>query len=129
MSARMCAEECREVDLVRSRIGWLLWGTPGVAFSIGIAWSSARPLLWAPALAIAGAACVANAARCRRLHCFITGPLFLVGALATVLDATSVVAFDWRWLMAAVVVGTIMAYGFEHVRGTYADAEREDASR
>ncbi|RED16705.1 hypothetical protein [Parasphingopyxis lamellibrachiae] len=32
-----------------------------------------------------GIGCVINAARCGRLHCYFSGPIFLIGALATFL--------------------------------------------
>ena len=35
----------------------------------------ARGSVWVPSLGVAGAACFANAARCGRRHCFVTGPL------------------------------------------------------
>jgi hypothetical protein len=39
-------------------------------------------LVWALSLAWMGTGCVLNAMRCHRLHCYIAGPVFLVGALA-----------------------------------------------
>ena len=47
---------------------------------VGDHWVSARPLLWFTAFLVAGAACLANAARCGRRHCYFTGPLFLLAA-------------------------------------------------
>jgi hypothetical protein len=89
-------QACRRTDLVGSRLGWLVWGLPGALVVIGIAWGAARAWLWGPSLSIAGSACVANASRCGRLHCFVTGPVFLLGAFATLLDGAGVVAIDWR---------------------------------
>lgn len=123
MSTRVRAGSCKASDLAGRRIGWLVWGVPAALLLVGIAWSAARPWLWTPSLVIAGAACLANASRCGRLHCFVTGPLFLLGALATLLDAIGVVTIDWRWVLAAVVAGTVAAYGFEWLRGKYVGAE------
>jgi copper chaperone CopZ len=106
-------------DLVRGRLAWLLWGLPALAGVIGVGWSSARASLWIPALVVAGSACLINASRCGRLHCVMTGPLFLIGALATGIDAAGVVAIDWRWILGAMVVGTVVAFGIEAFRGTY----------
>lgn len=125
MSANACVEDCRRADLVRSRLSWLLWVTPTLLFGLGMCWSSARVWLWVPALATAGAACAANAARCRRLHCFITGPVFLLGALSTVLDAARIVVVDAHWVAGAMVVGTIIAYSIEQLHGTYVGVARE----
>jgi len=123
MSAGVCAARCKESDLAGRRIGWLIWGLPAGLLIVGIAWSAARPWLWIPSLVLAGAACLANASRCGRLHCFMTGPLFLLGALATLFDAIGMVAIDWRWILAAVVAGTVAAYGLEWTRGRYVGAE------
>jgi hypothetical protein len=75
--------------------------------------------LWVPALVVAGSACLANASRCGRLHCFITGPLFLLAAVATLTDAASVIAIDWRWIVVMVIGGLAIGYGFEWLRGKY----------
>jgi len=53
------------------------------------------------------------------LHCFITGPLFLLGALVALLNAVGVVAVDERALVAAVAASIAFGYGLEWVRGKY----------
>lgn len=118
MSEQACSRRCRS-DLVGSRAGWLIWGVPTLLFFLGAGWGAARAWLWIPSLAVAGSACVANASRCGRSHCFVTGPLFLVGALATLFDATELVAIDWRWVGIAIVAGTAGACGLEWIRGKY----------
>ena len=80
MTASNRAGSCKDADLARSRIGWLVWGLPASLLLAGTAWEAARPWLWIPSLVVAGAACLANASRCGRLHCFVTGPLFLPGS-------------------------------------------------
>ena len=79
----MPSNTCSKNDLTRGKIGLLLWGLPVVLLSLGLFWSEVRVWLWAPALVVAGVACLANAFRCGRLHCYFTGPLFLLGAAAT----------------------------------------------
>ncbi len=62
-----------------------LWIAPGGAAAAAFFWADRLPqllLLGAAACAVMGVACLANAARCRRLHCFLTGPYFLLLALA-----------------------------------------------
>jgi len=59
--------------------------------------------------------------RCHRLHCYITGPLFLLGAFATVLSGLEVLHIEASSILAVVVTGTAAAYGLEHVRGRYVD--------
>ena len=60
------------------------------ALAIGVTWGSEfrggwRTVVWTAALGIMGTACIANAVRCGRLHCYITGPFFLVIAVITLL--------------------------------------------
>ena len=42
---------------------------------------------------IMGLRCVVNASRCGRVHCYFTGPLFLLAALASLLHGLRVVDF------------------------------------
>jgi hypothetical protein len=71
-----------------------------------------------------GIACLINARRCGRLHCFVTGPLFLAGAVATVLDAFEITNLG-GWLIAGIVIiGTVVGYGLEWKYGTYARTSR-----
>jgi hypothetical protein len=119
MSADGPQRGCEANDLLGRRLRWLVWGLPSVLFVAGIAWDSARVWLWVPALVVAGSACLANASRCGRLHCFITGPLFLLAAVATLTDAASVIAIDWRWIVVMVIGGLAIGYGFEWLRGKY----------
>ena len=110
---------CQRADLVGRRVAWLLWGVPSALLLLGLAWQSARPWLFTPSLAVAGCACLVNAARCGRLHCFITGPLFLLGALVALLNAVGVVAVDERALVAAVAASIAFGYGLEWACGKY----------
>lgn len=76
---------CEANDLASQRAGILLWCLPALAFFLGLSWNAARPWLWIPALLIMGAGCVVNARRCGRLHCYITGPIFLLAAVYVML--------------------------------------------
>lgn len=49
------------------------------------------PMLWIPALLVMAAACIGNAARCGRRHCYVTGPVYLLAALYVALAALSLV--------------------------------------
>jgi hypothetical protein len=80
---------------------------------------AARPFLWSIGLAAAGVLCVTNAARCRRLHCHITGPLFLVGSVLTVLNGLGVIAISWGLLGVGIVAGVLLAYAPELIYGKY----------
>jgi len=88
------SESCANDDLAGKKIAWLIWGLPSALLVIGIFWSQVRAWLWTPALVVAGVACLVNANRCGRLH-YITGPLYLLAALATVLVGLEWVAVRW----------------------------------
>ncbi len=122
MSGPGCEAECSGKDLLHRRVGWLLWGLPGALFVMGAAWDAGRAWLWVPSLTLAGLACIANASRCARLHCFLTGPVFLLCALAALLERAGFASFDWRGIVAVVVVATAVGYGFEWMRGRYVRA-------
>jgi hypothetical protein len=66
-----------------------------------------------------GSACIANAARCGRLHCFITGPLFLLAALASLLASLDIVSLGWGWIGVGALGGTLLAHVPEWVWGRY----------
>jgi hypothetical protein len=64
--------------------------------------------MWAIALVWKGVACLANAARCGRTHCYFTGPYFLVLAVVTALHGFQIVwlgAYGWLWLGLMIVAG------------------------
>jgi hypothetical protein len=107
-------ERCARNDLVERNVSWLLWRVPLLAFVIGAFLTPpTRTLLWVPVFLVAGISCVVNARRCGRFHCFLTGPLYLLAAVVTVVAGPS------RWIASAVVGGTIAAYAVEYGRGKY----------
>ena len=74
----------------------LLWGIPiavlfAVNFTEGLVPLAARILVTSAMMAWMGAACVINAYRCRRLHCFIAGPALLLGAAGVLLTGFEMV--------------------------------------
>jgi len=48
-------------------------------------------VVWPVAFLVMGVACVANARSCGRVHCFFTGPLFLLAALLSALHGWRVI--------------------------------------
>ncbi|HWE06800.1 MAG TPA: hypothetical protein VG274_08835 [Rhizomicrobium sp.] len=73
----------------------LWWCLPlGVGFSANAFAMPPRAaaLVWMAAFAWMGTGCVLNAIRCRRLHCYISGPAFLLGALAAGLFGSGALA-------------------------------------
>ena len=113
-------QTCGEQDFARRSIAWLLWGVPAAVVLLGsLVAPVPRMLLWTPAFLIAGVACVMNAARCGRVHCYITGPLYLLAAIATLLAGMGFVPLRSSWIGCAVLGGTLLAYLPEWVRGKY----------
>src|SRR5713226_6596923 len=88
-------------DLLQDRrVSWL-W--PAAFIGVGTGWlvipDPWGALLAAAGFALAGGLCVGNALRCRRMHCAITGPLYLVAALLFLARA------DGLHLPASLIVG------------------------
>jgi phosphoglycerol transferase MdoB-like AlkP superfamily enzyme len=106
-------------DLVRSRAALLLWCVPTALVLIGAFSTTMRSWLWIPSLLVMGVACLMNAARCGRFHCHLTGPLFLLGALATALDILDLFLIGWTWILVGLGLGAALAFALEWVRGTY----------
>ena len=110
---------CSQRDLVGGWWAFVLWCVPTALVLVGVLLPNARALLWVPSFAIMGIACLVNARGCGRLHCFVTGPLFLLASVATALDALAVVTIDWKLIFAGTGVGTLLAYSLEWIRGKY----------
>lgn len=87
----------------------LLWGIPHIVFFIGIFTNPMlRTILWPSALSIAGIACLINAFRCGRLHCYFTGPFYLLMAVLSLLYGIGILPLGqlgWVWIGGVVVIG------------------------
>ena len=99
----------------RNRRSYILaWGLPTALLIIGIFLpSSLRVVVWTGSLVWMGAACLANAALCGRTHCHVTGPFFLLMALATLLHGTGTLSFGdlgWLWIGLTIAAGTIVLW-------------------
>jgi len=104
--------ESRDILSSRRRVFVLYW-LPAIAIvvagapAISNGW---RTVVWVVALAIMGAACMVNALRCGRVHCYITGPFFLLMALAALLYGLGILHFGgngWNLLGLMGLIGTI----------------------
>jgi hypothetical protein len=85
----------------------------------GVVWPAVRTALWTPAFVLAGASCVVNARRCGRLHCFATGPLYLLLGVATLLIELDMLPIHSGWLLLVAAVGTVVAYAPGWIGGRY----------
>src|SRR5215471_15605189 len=84
---------------------------PAFAFAVGFFVSpTARTALWTLSLGFMGTLCLLNASRCGRVHCYFTGPLFILGAVASLgygLGLLPLGASGWKWICAVTVIGGI----------------------
>jgi hypothetical protein len=110
---------CQSQDLACGRSAILLWYLPVFALFIGLGWTEARPWLWIPAFLVMGIACLANAARCGRLHCFVTGPIYLSSAVYVALASFGLVPLRPGIFMLIVLGITTLACVAERPLGTY----------
>ena len=97
----------------------LLWCLAILALIVGGSWSSMRPWLWIPALLVMGIACMANAARCGRVHCYFTGPFYLLAAAYVALAEFYLVPMNPNRFLGAVLLLTLLAYLTEFPLGKY----------
>lgn len=84
-----------------------------------------RGVVWSTALIWMGVACIVNALRCGRLHCYLTGPFFVLMAGLTLLHGFEVLwlgANGWWWLGFTLVFvgGVLLWYLPERIWGKYA---------
>ena len=101
-------------DFVRDRrASLLIWGLPALVMigtgPLGLS-SELHGAIWASCLSVLGFGCISNAMRCGRLHCYFTGPFFLVMAVASLLHGfgwVSVGSLGWLWIGLITVVGGI----------------------
>lgn len=118
----------QSVDWVYQRLPSLLvWKVPMavlVASALFEISAPARGVLWALAFGIMGLGCVRNALRCRRLHCYFTGPLFLGLAAVSLLHGFGAVGLGpngWSWIGSVALVGGLgLTVLPERLWGSYA---------
>jgi len=89
--------------------GCLIWGIPAAALFA----SPQRYLVivWPVLLTFMGATCILNARRCGRVHCYVTGPFFLLLAVLSLLYGVGVLplgAHGWSTLSALLVIGSVV---------------------
>ncbi len=118
-------------DFVNDRLkNFLLWKAPALvmlATSLLEVGMTARGLVWAACLTTLGGGCVANALRCGRVHCYITGPFFLLMAFASLLHGFRVVSLGplgWLWIGVVTILGAVtLTYVSEWIWGRYVERE------
>jgi hypothetical protein len=88
-----------------------------------------KTAVWTCALTVIAVSCLFNAVRCGRIHCYITGPFFLIMAVVTLLYGIGFVPLGrngWVVIGLIVLVGAaILSCLPEIVFGKYRKGERE----
>jgi hypothetical protein len=115
-------------DFTRQPVSFILWW--GLPLALGAA---SVELLKLPARAGAGVCavlfvwmatgCVLNAMRCHRLHCYISGPVFLAGAIfagLVAVGAVSVGAATFNDVVGATLILALLSFVPEMVWKRYA---------
>jgi hypothetical protein len=113
-------------DLTGSRWSLLLWRVPWLLVLIGYFSNAvARTALWSVGFTVGGIACLINARRCGRLHCFYTGPLYLGAAAASLLYGMGLLPLGpngWDWIVGVAIGGSLIAQlGLERLLGRYTE--------
>ena len=75
--------------------------------------NSLRTIAWTTALVVLGTACSINAARCGRIHCYLSGPFFLVMAVIALLYGMGVLPLGghgWNVIGLTILVGGAALY-------------------
>ncbi len=120
-------------DLLSHRSRTILaYGVPTVAIvatSVGGVGEIVVTIVWTLAFAVMGIACVGNAVRCGRVHCYFTGPFLLLIALAALLHGLRIVplgAKGWQWLSLVAIAGTMILLTVpERIWGRYARRDHD----
>jgi hypothetical protein len=120
------SEHCasNRTDLVDNRRTYfLLWGVPRLVIVATLPLSDGlKTAVWTGALTQMGVACLVNASGCNRLHCYFTGPLYLFGALASLLRGTGALKARWGLIgLAALAGGFVLGRLPEMLWGRYAN--------
>jgi len=108
------ATTCKPRDILSSRLRvFLLYWLPAIAIvvagapAISNGW---RTVVWTFALGTMGVACIVNALRCGRVHCYLTGPFFLLMALIALLYGLGMLHLGrngWNLLGLMILIGAI----------------------
>ena len=82
-------------DWARQLPASVFWWCAPIAAGVAVSFAGLSPrttgVVWAIAFIWMGAGCLLNAMRCHRLHCYISGPVFLLGAVVVALLAAGLV--------------------------------------
>jgi hypothetical protein len=110
-----CDTTAKNSDILsKPWLSFLLYCLPAIAIvasgfePVSRGW---RTAIWTTALTVMGGACLANASRCGRIHCYLTGPFFLLAALGTLLYGLGIIplgANGWNLIGVTILIGAIV---------------------
>lgn len=120
-------ETCAQRDLVKNPDTMpLLWGLPAAVMLLTVCCAGGGwvvTITWTLSLLVMGTACLVNARGCGRVHCYFTGPFFLLMAGVSLLHGLHVLLLGphgWLYIGAALVSGaTLLFFVPESVWGRY----------
>jgi hypothetical protein len=78
-----------------------------------------RLLLWIPAFFVMGVACLVNAARCARVHCYVTGPLSLLVIIYVIVAEFHLVPMNAGYFLDSILGVSILTFLIEIPLGRY----------
>ena len=125
-------ERCARRDLVaNSRTLTLFWVLPATTilttgYLADVEW--VITISWTLSLLVMSVACLANARGCGRIHCYFTGPYFLLLALVSFAHGIQLLPLGrngWRIIGSALLIGSVLLCVVpELLRGRYRRAPR-----
>lgn len=90
------------------------WGAPTLILIISyLVKSQYMTYIWTISLTWMGIACLLNASKCKRTHCFYTGPFFILMALITFLQGLSFLnlgKYGWELIGITAIFGGIVIW-------------------
>lgn len=111
------ATTCNSRDILSSR--WhvfMLYWLPAIAIvaaGVPVISNGWRTVVWTVALATMGTACIVNALRCGRVHCYLTGPFFFLMALVALSYGLGILHLGrngWNLLGVIALIGAIVLW-------------------
>lgn len=117
-------EECEKKDLARGPFVCLMMGATALLITGQALWPTGGAWLATAIFAMWGVFCSVNAARCGRLHCYITGPLCLLTAMAFALLGLGIIRFPGNEVALAVLAVAAISMVSEKWLGAYVERSR-----
>ncbi len=108
-------EICADRDLVaNAKTMALLWVLPVATILVTGHFADSRWIItigWTLSLLVMGAACLVNARGCGRIHCYFTGPFFLLMALVSLMHGLQLLSLGrngWNTIGNVLLVGGVL---------------------